>query len=295
MSFLAKFMVPGSRVLKAIAYDKKRHRLRGLKLVGALSKLALGSNKHVKIKPCIYEGLESAWFVPDKIASQKVFLYLHGGGYSVCSWQTHQSMISYLVKISGMKALAINYRMAPEFPFPAAVEDASKVIQKLIVDHGSENVIIGGDSAGGGLTFAAMLMLKDKNESLPFKAFAFSPWLDLSVPAYHGEIDLNNDPMLDPEAVYVWANRYLVNEDSKNPYASPLYGDLKGLPPILIHIGKHEMLLAESRLFVQRATSSGVSIELKEWEDMVHVFQLMLRFVPEARESLREISDFIKE
>lgn len=287
-------MVSGSRLLKAVAYDRKRHRLRGLKVVGALSKLALSSEKHVKIKPCIFEGLDSAWFIPDKLITNKVFLYLHGGGYAVCSWQTHQAMISHLAKISGTKALAINYRMAPEFPFPAAVEDACKVIKKLIEEHGYENVLVGGDSAGGGLTFAAMLMLKDKHEQLPYKAFAFSPWLDLSVPAYHNEAELHNDPMLDPEAVYVWANRYLKDEDPRNPYASPVFGDLKGLPPSLIHIGKNEMLLDESRLFVQRILASGGKIELKEWDNMVHVFQLMHRIVPEARASLIEIAAFIQ-
>ena len=293
MSFLANWMVPGSRLLKSIAYDRKSHRLRGLKMVGALSKFALVSDKHVKIKPCIFEGIEAAWFTPENLKSQRVFLYLHGGGYSVCSWQTHQTMISFLCKETGMKALAINYRMAPEFPFPAAVEDTSKVLEKLAIEFGAHNVVVGGDSAGGGLTIASMLYLKDQEKPLPLKAFTLSPWLDLSVPKYHEKSELNEDPMLDPEAVYVWANRYLKDADSQNPYASPIYGDLKGLPPIMIHIGKKEMLLNESRIFVEKAKSSGVDIQIHEWDQMVHVFQLMHRILPEARESLREVAQFM--
>jgi monoterpene epsilon-lactone hydrolase len=293
MSFLANWMVPGSRLLKSIAYDQKNHRLRGLKMVAVLSKFALGSDKHVKIEPCIFEGLEAAWFTPENLKSDRVYLYLHGGGYSVCSWQTHQTLISFLCKETGMKALAINYRMAPEFPFPAAVEDTSKVLEKLVNEFGAHNVLVGGDSAGGGLSIAAILYLKDLKKPLPLKAFTLSPWLDLSVPNYHQQIDTNEDPMLDPESVYVWANRYLKDANSQNPYASPIYGDLKGLPPIMIQVGKKEMLLDESRLFVKKARASGVDIHIHEWDKMVHVFQLMHRILPEARESLREVAHFM--
>lgn len=293
MSGIGKFVVPGSRILKSIAYDRKRHRLRGLKMVHWLSKVAINDVSHVKIKPVTYAGLDSAWFLPNSINSDKVILYLHGGGYSVCSWKTHKSLISYICKKAGMKSLAINYRMAPEFPFPTAVEDTVKVVKKLIADHGNENVILGGDSAGGGLCFATLLALKQEGSPLPSKVFAFSPWLDLSVPLFSGEGHLNGDPMLDPEAVNVWAKRYLNGKDPKHPWASPIYGDLSGLPPFLIHIGEREMLLDESVSFASEAREKGVKANIRIFPDMVHVFQLMHSILPEAKESISEIAKFL--
>ncbi len=293
MSGIGKFVVPGSRILKAIVYDGKNHRLRGLKLVHMLSKIALADDKKVQVKPLKYAGLDSAWFTPKTISSERVILYLHGGGYSVCSWRTHRSMISYLSRLTGMKALAINYRMAPEFPFPRAVEDTVMVLKQLCEEYGAHNIAVGGDSAGGGLCFAAIHALKDEGFALPAKAFALSPWLDLSVPLKKGIGHLNDDPMLDPEAVEVWAERYLNGADSKHHWASPIYGDLENFPPFLIHVGEREMLLDESVEFASKAVDSGVKASIRIFPNMVHVFQLMHTIVPEAKESLKEISAFL--
>ncbi len=295
MSSIGKLVGPGSRILKLIAYDKKSHRLRGLKLIHWLSKIALVDDSKVHVRPTKYAGLDSAWFIPKRIVSDKIILYLHGGGYSVCSWRTHRSMISYISRLSGMKTLAINYRMAPEFPFPAAVEDTVMVIKKLTEEFGAGNIILGGDSAGGGLSFAAIHALKDEDYSLPFKVFAFSPWLDLSVPLKRGIGHLNADPMLDPEAVEVWANRYLNGADNKHPWASPINGNLENFPPFLIHVGEREMLLNESVEFTSKAIDSKVKASIRIFPDMVHVFQLMHAIVPEAKESLLEIASFLKE
>lgn len=294
MSGIGKFMVPGSRLLKAIAYDRKAHRLRGLKWVHLLSKLALADDPHVVVEPGNYEGLECAWFSPKSRTSDSVILYLHGGGYAECSWRTHRSLISYLSHLSGMRILAINYRLAPEFPFPAAVEDTQRVMNALIKTYGREHVIVGGDSAGGGLALGSMLAMKDAGSELPVKAFALSPWLDLSVPLIDGEGHLNDDPMLDPEAVQVWAKRYLNGQHPHHPWASPVYGNLSGLPPMLIHVGEREMLLDESVRFVTLCREVGVNAHLRIFPQMVHVFQLMHTIIPEARESLKSIAEYLQ-
>lgn len=286
-------MVPGSRILKLVAYDRKTHSLRGLKMVETLSKLALRSDPEVDVKKIKFCGLDTGYFVPSTLKSDRVILYLHGGGYAVCSWETHRSMIEALSKYAGMRCYAINYRMAPEHPFPAAVDDAANCLSELIMEFGSERVCIGGDSAGGGLAFAALLKLKDQNKPLPAKAFAFSPWLDLSVPAFESGMNLHADPMLDPQAVKIWAERYLNGYHNQNPYASPLYGETEGLPAFLIHVGEREMLLDEAVEFTSKARQSDVDAHIRIFPDMVHVFQLMYKLVPEAKESLKEISEFI--
>lgn len=293
MSFTGRMMVPGSRLLKMIAYDRKRHRLRGLRLVSYLSKIALREYPEVKVEKIEFCGLETGKFIPKNISSDKVLLYLHGGGYSVCSWQTHRTMIEALCKLSGIVCYAINYRMAPEHPFPAAIEDASKALDELIKIYGAKKISIGGDSAGGGLAFATLLKHKSEQKELVSNAFAFSPWLDLSVPLYSTDGELNGDPMLDPEAVKIWAERYLNRHNPKDYLASPIYGNTEGLPPFLIHVGEHEMLLNESVNFVSAARDAGVEAHLRIFPDMVHVFQLMHVLVPEARESLKEIAEFI--
>jgi acetyl esterase/lipase len=294
MSFTGKFMVPGSRLLKLVAYDRKRHRLRGLKMVNALSKLALRSDPEVDVEKTKLCGLDTGVFTPKTLLSDRVLLYLHGGGYAVCSWETHRSMIEAICKYSGMKCYAINYRMAPKHPFPAAVEDAAACLIHLMDEFGPEKACIGGDSAGGGLAFAALLKLKELGKPMPVKAFAFSPWLDLSVPMFDEAGDPHEDPMLDPQAVKVWAERYLNGYHNQHPLASPLYGDTKNLPSFLIHVGEREMLLDEAVNFTAKARESGVDAHLRIFPDMVHVFQLMHMLVPEARESLKEVSEFIR-
>ncbi|MEX1188838.1 MAG: alpha/beta hydrolase [Bacteroidia bacterium] len=295
MSGIGKLMVPGSRLLKAIAYDRKKHRLRGLKIIQLLSKIALADDPKVKVQPYNFEGLDSAWFTPKTLKSDKVILYLHGGGYAVCSWRTHRTMISYLSRVSGMKILAINYRMTPEFPFPAAVEDATRALKVLMNEFGPEKVIVGGDSAGGGLSFAAMFSLKDQGLPLPGKAFALSPWLNLNVSLLDGKGSTHDDPMLDPEAVEIWAKRYLNGADALHHWASPALGNPENFPPFLIHVGEREMLLNESVEFTQKSRDAGVKASIRIFPDMVHVFQLMHTLVPEARESIKGISEFLLE
>jgi monoterpene epsilon-lactone hydrolase len=294
MSLIGNFLSPGARIFKLLAYNGTRDELRGLGLVDWLSKRVIPDDPQVLVQEVLVEGMDSAWFEPKKRLSDKVMLYFHGGGYCVCSWQTHRSLIGRLSRAAGMKTLAVNYRLAPENPFPAAIEDGVKAYQFLLQTHAPENIVLGGDSAGGGLCMGLMLALKQQKISLPSKVIALSPWLDLSVPeeAYTGF--LIKDPMLTIPVLKVWANRYLDTTHPQNPLASPLYGDLTGLPPILIHVGEREMLLSDTIRFVEKAREAGVDAHMQLWPGMVHVFQFLHTVMPEAKRSIEELGDFLR-
>ena len=294
MSFLGNLLSPGARVFKLLVYDQRNDQLRGLGLVDWLSKRVIPDDPFVKVTEAIIEGMDSAWFDPKTSKSNKVFLYFHGGGYSTCSWQTHRSLIGRLSRESGMKTLAVNYRLAPQNPFPAAVEDSVKAYRFLLQTYTPENIVIGGDSAGGGLCMATLLSIKQQDIAMPSRVMAMSPWLDLSVPSEELQQDFHNDPMLDGRAVKVWAERYLQTTHPHNPLASPVYGDLAGLPPMLIHVGEREMLLDDTVRFVERAREAGVEAHLQIWPSMVHVFQFLHTVLPEAKKSIEELGAFLR-
>jgi acetyl esterase/lipase len=294
MSFIGKILSPGSRVFKRLVYDAHVHQIRGLGFVKWVAQNVCFDDPNVRIKPMLVEGLEAAWFEPTKLESNRVLLYFHGGGYSVCSWETHRSLISNLCKASGMRTLAVNYRLAPEHPFPAAVDDAVITYNFLLKTEQSSDIVVGGDSAGGGLTMALLLSLKHQGIPLPFKVIALSPWLDLSVPSEERNENVHQDPLLDAHSVKVWAQRYLQTTNPQNCLASPIYGDLKDLPPMLIHVGEREMLLDDTVRFIEKARDAGVDAHLKIWPSMVHVFQFLTAIVPEAKQSVNELGMFIR-
>ncbi len=294
MSLIGNFLSPGARIFKLLAYNGTRDELRGLGMIDWLSKRVIPDDPQVKVKKLLVEGMEAAWFEPKTILSNKVMLYFHGGGYCVCSWQTHRSLIGRLSRAAGMKTLAINYRLAPENPFPAALEDGLKAYQFLLKSNAPEKIVLAGDSAGGGLCMGLLLYLKQLDIPHPNKVIALSPWLDLSVPEESYAADLNQDPMLTIPAVKVWANRYLNTTHPQHPLASPLYGDLSGLPPLLIHVGEREMLLSDTIRFVEKAREAGVDAHMQLWPGMVHVFQFLHTIMPEAKQSIEELGSFLQ-
>lgn len=223
-------------------------------------------------------------------------LYLPGGGYHLCSVQTHKRLASNLSDRTGQKVFVLEYRKAPEFKFPAPVEDARRAYVWLL-DNGYKpsEISIGGDSAGGGLTLALLLELKNKGIELPSCAFALSPWTDLSCSGASMELNAHLDPWLSVGAARDWSASYLGGANQQNPLASPLFGDLRGLPPLLIHVGSHEILFDDSIRFYKKAKQAGVVANCKIWDDMIHVFQVFDRVYPEALQAITEIGIFIKE
>ncbi len=213
-------------------------------------------------------------------------LYLHGGGYVACSAETHRPITVGFAQ-NGLRVFAPDYRMAPEHPFPAAVDDALAVYRAL-----TGKIVVAGDSAGGGLALAMLVSLRDAGEPLPSAVALFSPWTDL---AATGESLVSNNRRC---ALFYGANiqkgarSYLGDADPRNPLASPLYADLSQLPPMLIHVGQNEVLLDDSKRLAEKARAAGVKVELKIWPVVPHDWQLMPS-MPEARQSLREAAKFL--
>jgi monoterpene epsilon-lactone hydrolase len=249
--------------------------------------------RHVKYESEMVEHMDALWIRPDNIDNDSVILYLHGGGYGMGSIKSHKKLAARIARSAKTQCLIIEYRLAPEHPFPAALDD-SIIAYKWLLKRGfkPEKIAMGGDSAGGGLTVATLVKAKMDGLPQPLAAFCMSPWLDLS--ASHPEIDSyqKNDPFIDGESVKIWGKRY-AGEDIRNPLASPLHANLDGLAPILIQIGTSEILLFENRSFYQRSLKADIEIQFEEYKDMVHVFQTFGGFLPQADKAIESIGRFI--
>ncbi len=229
-------------------------------------------------------------------AQSRVLLYLHGGAYLVGSPITHRNITTRLAKYGGCRVLAINYRKSPQYPFPYALEDAVSAYRYLLAEgYAPEHITIAGDSAGGNLTFLTTLALRDRGLPLPAGIIGISPWTDLSS---SGDSMLSHrglDPMLPARRIRHAAKLHANGIALDSPMLSPVFAELHGLPPILVHVGGSEVLLSDSLRFVDRARNYGVSAHLKVWKNAPHVFQLFAGFVPQSKQSLREIGNFMRQ
>src|SRR6267378_304429 len=223
-----------------------------------------------------------------------VRLYLHGGGYFACSAETHRPITVYFA-LHGFHVFAPDYRLAPENRFPAAVEDAVAFYRALLsAGYAPQKIVIAGESAGGGLALSLMLALRDAGVPLPAAAALFSPWTDLAATGDSIRTNTNRCAMFDGAGIAFSARYYLGDTDPRNPLASPLYADLAGLPPLLIHVGADEVLLDDSTRLAKRARAAGVAVQLKIWPVVPHAWQLVPHLIPEARQSLRESTAFLR-
>jgi acetyl esterase/lipase len=223
-----------------------------------------------------------------------VLLYLHGGGYFACSAETHRPITVYFA-LHGFHVFAPDYRLAPENRFPAAVEDAVAFYRALLsAGYAPQNIVVAGESAGGGLALSLMLSLRDAGVPLPAAAALFSPWTDLAATGDSIRTNTDRCAMFDGAGVAFSARYYLGDTDPRNPLASPLYADLSGLPPLLIHVGADEVLLDDSTRIAERARAAGVRVELKIWPVVPHAWQLVPHLVPESRQSLHESAEFLR-
>lgn len=239
--------------------------------------------------------IKTEWVMPNGADEKKVLLYFHGGGYATGSINTHRTLVSQIARNAGITALSVEYRLAPEHKFPAAVEDAFAAYQWLLQKgYLPQNICFGGDSAGGGLTLATLLYVRDKNTPLPKCAIALSPWTDHTFTGNSYQANRLIDPMLVAEGFPVWSKHYTGDADPKNPYISPLFGDLHGLPPVYIQVGEDELLLDDSTRFAAKAKEAGVDIALDVFPEMFHVFQAFLRILPTARQANLQLGNFLK-
>lgn len=235
--------------------------------------------------------MEAEW-VGDKNAD-RTLLYLHGGGYVLGSIDTHRSMVTRLCKFAGIRGLIVDYRLAPEHPYPSAIEDAEQAYDYL-TENGvtPEKMLLAGDSAGGGLSLALMQTLREHGKAQPKAVALLSPWTDLTISGRSHKERAERDPMIDVERMPQAIDWYCPNQDKKNPLISPVFADLAGFPPMFVQVGSEEVLFDDSTRLVENAEKADVDAELQIWPDMPHVHQIAHRFVPEAKAALRDIAGF---
>jgi acetyl esterase/lipase len=239
-------------------------------------------------------GVSAEWIAAPGAMADRVILYLHGGGYVLGSINTHRAMISRIARASTARALAIDYRLAPEHPFPAAVEDATAAYRWLLANgYKPGRIVIAGDSAGGGLTLAALLAIRDAKLPMPAGAVPISPWTDLEGTGQSVRTRAAKDVMVTQDNLASSAKQYYGAHDPKDPLVSPLYGDFRGLPPMLIHVGDAEILLDDATRVAARAKVAGVQVELEVWDEMPHVWHVFAKILPEGQQAIDKIGKFV--
>lgn len=238
-------------------------------------------------------GVEGQWIVAPGPDPGRVILYLHGGGFCLSESLLHKKMVAKLCRSSGFKAYMPRYRLAPEHPFPAALDDCVASYRWLVNSgYAPENIAIAGDSAGGALTLSTIGTLRDDADPLPGSAVMLSAGTDLSTDATPDADRIRRDPLLPWAPLELMRDAYLGNADPRDPLVSPVFLDYRGFPPLLFHVGSTEILLDHATRAAERARLADVDTRIKIWEDAPHVFQGM-GFLPEAKLALREIAEFV--
>ncbi len=252
--------------------------------------------KDVRIETIDAGDVRSEWQTVPSAMEDRVLLYIHGGGWILGSPNDHRLLTVALGQAAKMQVLSVDYRLAPEYPFPAQLEDCAAVYSWLLSKGvKSENIIIAGDSAGGSLTLTTLLKLRDDGIPLPAGAVCLSPSTDIMLSDNSYFKNGETDPILGDIGLFWWIHAYKAGTDFGDPLISPLYADLKGLPPLLFQVSTCEMLYSDSTRFVDKAKTAGVDVRLETWDDMPHVFHLFgLNELPEAHEAIARIGEFAK-
>ena len=241
-------------------------------------------------------GVGGEWIVPDGAEAGAAVLYLHGGGFVAGSVDSHRALVGHLAKSLGCRLLVPGYRLAPEHRHPAALDDATAVYLALIAEHGADpaRTAVMGDSAGGGLTAALLVALRDGGHRSPAAAVLISPWVDLTASGESMRTRAEADPMIAPADIAAMARHYLGDVDPATPSASPLFADLGGLPPLLVQVGDAEVLLDDAVRFARRVEEAGGEIEIEVWPEMTHVWHGSVGFVPESDAAVARIAEVVR-
>lgn len=247
-------------------------------------------------EPVSADGVPAEWVVPDDCEPGRVVVYFHGGGYATGTIGANRGLCSHIARAARARVLSVDYRLAPEHRFPAAVDDAVSAYRFVIAQgYAPENVALGGDSSGGGLVLGTLVALRDGDEPLPGTAICICPWTDLTLSGATVDSKRDEDPMVRASVLALMAEAYLGDADPLSPTASPLFADLTGLPPLLVQVGSAELLLDDSRRFAERAEAAGVDVRLEIWDDMIHVWHSFADLLPEGREAVARIGSYVDE
>jgi acetyl esterase/lipase len=262
-----------------------------LDLLGRLTRPARG----VKIEVSKLAGMHAEWYRPPEAMTGKVLLYLHGGAYALGSCDSHRKMVTHIAKAGQVETVLPEYRLAPEHPFPAAPDDCVRAYRALLdKGYAGKDIIIGGDSAGGGLTMATMLQLRHDGLPMPGAAVLLSPFLDMTASGESAKTRLDLDPWFDPAHMSVVVRHYCQYEDLEDPLLSPVFANVAGLPPTLIQVGDHEILLSDSTRLAGKLNDAGIDVELQVFPELWHVFQLFVGKMPESKAAIAKIGEFIR-
>jgi acetyl esterase/lipase len=281
-------LLRGTPMLRDGSFAEQRAAMEGLTALMALP-------DDVRCTPVDAGGVPAEWVAASGARQDRAVLYLHGGGYCIGSIATHRQLAADVSRAAGARVLLIAYGLAPERPFPAAVEDATRAYRYLLgsgaMPAGSA---IAGDSAGGGLTVATLLALRDAGAALPAAGVCLSPWLDLTQSGASMRSKAAVDPIVQRDQLQRMADAYLGGAAATTALASPLFADLAGLPPLLVQVGTAETLLDDATRFADRARAAGVAVDLDVWDDMVHVWHAFAFVLPEARQALERVGAFLR-
>jgi acetyl esterase/lipase len=245
-------------------------------------------------EPVDAAGVPAEWVIPDDCEPGRALVHFHGGGYATGTLESTRAVCSHLARATRARLLAVDYRLAPEHPFPAAVDDAVTAYHFAISEgHAPGAIALCGDSSGGGLALATLIALRELGDPMPGTTICMSPWTDLTLSGSSLQLNRDADPMVSAATLALMADAYLGEVDRRSPTASPLFADLAGLPPLLVQVGAGELLLDDSTRFAERAQAAGVDMTLEIWDDVFHVWHAFADLLPEARDAIARIGAYV--
>ena len=249
----------------------------------------------VTVQPVIANGVRAEWTSTPQADPSRSVLYLHGGGYVICSLDSHRHLVAEVGRAAGMRTLAIDYRLAPENPFPAPVEDTVAAYRYLL-DSGIKpnRIALAGDSAGGGLVVGALLAIREAGLPLPACGWCISPWVDMEALGHSFVDRAASDPTVQKATILMMAEWYLAGADPRHPHAAPIYGDLRGLPPLLIQVDAVETLLDDSIALARAAGIADVPVDLQIWPEMIHIWHIFFPMLSAGRRAIAAGGSFVR-
>src|SRR3984957_16975726 len=249
----------------------------------------------VSVRPVIANGVRAEWTSTPDADPSSAILYLHGGGYVICSLDSHRHLVAEVGRACGTRTLAIDYRLAPEHPFPAPVEDTVAAYRFLLASGLKPNrIALAGDSAGGGLVVGAMLAIREAGLPLPGCGWCISPWVDMEALGASYIDRAATDPTVQKATIELMAQRYLGGADPRHPHVAPIYGDLRGLPPLLIPVGGVATLLEASLSLARKAGAADVLVDLQIWPEMIHIWHIFFPMLSAGRRAIASGGTFVR-